>query len=300
MLPTLRLAFADFWPRFKPRENYFVRLLSEAYQLEFCDAPDLLIYSCFGKSHRNYRCRKIFFTGENTRPNFRECDFALTFDHIGRPEHYRLPLYGWYGDPAALVKRNVNPEEILRSKTRFCNFVFSNRKGHMRNRFFELLSKYKRVDSGGRWLNNIGGPIADKQAFLRDYKFTIAFENGSHPGYTTEKLVQPMFENSLPIYWGNPLVHLDFNTRSFVSYFDHGNLSDLVDRVIEIDRDDALYMKYFSEPWYHNNQVNHFVRPENVLRFLKRAIEGDAPAAESDPWPIVLRMNSWSLKRRAA
>jgi hypothetical protein len=44
------------------------------------------------KEFRKYRCTRIYFTGENTRPNFRQCDYAFTFDNNGRPEHYRLPL----------------------------------------------------------------------------------------------------------------------------------------------------------------------------------------------------------------
>ena len=38
---------------------------------------------------------------------------------------------------------------------------------------------------------------------------TIAFENSSFPGYTTEKIFEPMLEGSIPIYWGNPRVDED-------------------------------------------------------------------------------------------
>ena len=71
--------------------------------------------------------------------------------------------------------------------------------------FFVKLSKYKQVDSGGRTLNNIGGPVEDKMEFIKDYRFVISFENAEYPGYTTEKIIQPMFVDSIPIYWGNPL-----------------------------------------------------------------------------------------------
>ena len=124
--------------------------------------------------------------------------------------------------------------------------MVSNRKGDVRDRFFELLSKYKRVDSAGRWLNNIGGTVSDKLKFIASYKFSIAFENGSHPGYTTEKIFEPMLVDSLPIYWGNPLVNLDFNPRSFVNYYDHNSLDALVDWVIELDRNDDLYCQHLA------------------------------------------------------
>ena len=271
MKTLLRLAYADFWGTFDPLHNYFNTLLSPHYELEAADDPDFLIYSCFGKNFRRFpRATRIFYAGENARPNFRQCDFAFTFDHCDRPEHYRLPLYAWYGDPASLVKGPIDAERILAAKTGFCNFVYSNPRCKMRNRFFEKLSKYKRVDSGGKWLNNIGGRVENKREFLARYKFTIAFENDSHPGYTTEKIVEPMHAGSLPIYWGNPLVHLDFNPRSFVNYFDGGNLDDLVDRVVELDRNDRMYCDMLRQPWYHGNVVNEYVRTENVLAQFER------------------------------
>src|SRR5205085_7165118 len=196
MRPQIKVAYCGFWAEFDPHDNYFTRLLSPHYELVVSDEPDYLIYSCFGKEFRSYRCTRIYFTGENTRPNFRQCDYAFTFDHCDRPEHYRLPLYALYGDVGSLVQQNIDPERILAGKTGFCNFVFSNRKCKTRIKFFEKLSKYKRVDSGGRLMNNIGGPVKNKLEFIGRYKFTIAFENSSQPGYTTEKIFEPMQVNS--------------------------------------------------------------------------------------------------------
>lgn len=288
MKPRISLGFSDFWGRFRPNDNYFVKLLSPHYDVRISDEPQYLIYSCFGKAYRRSGAEtRIYFTGENTRPNFRECDFAFTFDHLDRPEHYRLPLYAKYGHPDELIKGPVDAERMLAAKTGFCNFVYTNPRCKTRIKFFEKLSKYKRVDSGGRLLNNIGGPVADKRAFVANYKFTIAFENASYPGYTTEKIVQPMQSGSLPIYWGNPLVHLDFNPRSFVNFFDYGNLDDLVDRVVEIDRDDALYCRYLREPWYHDDVVNEYVRPENVLGQFERIFGAERQILEWRPRSVL-------------
>ena len=104
-------------------------------------------------------------------------------------------------------------------------------------------------------LNTLGYRVGDKQAFLRDYKFTIAFENESHPGYTTEKIVEPMLSDSIPIYWGDPLVGRDFDTRSFLSAHDSRTLDDLVERVIEVDRNPALHLELLGRPWYSDNRV---------------------------------------------
>ncbi len=79
-------------------------------------------------------------------------------------------------------------------------------------------------------------------------------------------LVQPMLVNSLPIYWGNPLVDRDFNTNSFLNYFDFKNENELIEKIIEIDQNDDLYIDYMQQPYFIDNRVNHFIDPKNILR----------------------------------
>ena len=82
---------------------------------------------------------------------------------------------------------------------------------------------------------------------MRSYKFCIAFENTEQPGYTTEKLVHAFAANTVPIYWGNPAVAQDFNTKAFINYFDHGSIEASIREVIRVDQDPKLYAQYISE-----------------------------------------------------
>lgn len=294
MKQKIKIKLTDFWRSFDEKDNFFIKFLGTYYDIEISDEPDFLIYSCYNndgylkwkrgprknaaEEFRKYDCIRIFYTLENVRPNFQECDYAFTFDFNDHINHYRLPSYGIYDpncklpfvktdDIHPLVKReSFDPEKVLREKTHFCNFIYSNMHGRTRNAFFKELSKYKKVDSGGKWLNNLGYRVKDKLDFLKKYKFTIAFENFSYPGYTTEKLVQPMLVNSLPIYWGNPLVNRDFNTNSFLNYFDFKSENKLIDKIIEIDQNDDLYIDYMKQPYFIDNRVNHFIDPKNILR----------------------------------
>jgi len=150
--------------------------------------------------------------------------------------------------------------------------VVSNGNATQRNDFFHKLSKYKQVDSGGRFLNNIGGPVADKRKFITEYKFSIAFENISHSGYTTEKIIEPMFCRSMPIYWGNPKVDLDFNNKSFLNWFDFGSDEALIERIIELDQNDALYEEVYNQPYFNNNQLTKYVEQDRLLDFFKNLI----------------------------
>lgn len=265
--PVLKLAFSDMWSNFDPQKNFFVELLSGRFQVELTDKPDFLIYSCsaFGRRHLDYDCVRIFYTGENERPDYLSCDFAFTFDFSDDPRHYRLPLYVLYYDLQDLVKPLNTASSLLQSKTRFCNFVYSNPRCIRRNRFFHKLSRYKQVDSGGRYMNNIGGPVKDKLSFLTQYKFTIAFENQSRVGYTTEKIIEPMRAGSAPIYWGNSAVNTEFNPRSFINWHDYGSDEAVIERIIELDRDDKLYLEMAAQPWLHNNAVPTPYTTEKIL-----------------------------------
>ncbi len=266
--PVIRIRFVDFWPGFDPRDNWFTRLLERRYRLEHVERPDFLVYSCFGgrrPEHLRHDGVRVFFTGECRRPDWQTCDWAFTFEHTSHPRHFRLPLWATYADPRRLVKGDVDVGRILAGKTKFCAFLVSNPLGRARNRFFRALSRRARVDSGGAVLNNLGLRVGDKLAFLRDYKFTIAFEHTSHPGYTTEKVMEPMLVDTIPIYWGDPLVGRDFDTRSFLCAHDGRSFDELVERVLEADRDPARHAAMLRHPWLVGNRVPACADPDAIL-----------------------------------
>jgi len=268
----IKLWFTDFWDEFNPYDNYFTKLLSKHFEIEVSpERPDFLFFSWMSKDYFNYKnCIRIYFTGENIRPDYSICDYSISFDYDtydGR--NLRLPLYALYGDVNQLLIQK-DPRSILIEKTKFCNFIYSNDRAKERKKLFDLLSKYKKVDSGGKAFNNIGFNVGNKLDFIKDYKFTIAFENSSYPGYTTEKIFEPMVVDSIPIYWGNPNVKLDFNTRSFVNVHEFDSLQDVVEKVIELDCNDNLYLETIGQPYFINNILNKYVTEENIVTFFNK------------------------------
>lgn len=77
-----------------------------------------------------------------------------------------------------------------------------------RNEYLHELMEHIAVDSYGKVAHNAdldddrGGK--SKLAAISGYRFTLAFENSIAPGYVTEKLYQPLFAGSVPIYRGAP------------------------------------------------------------------------------------------------
>lgn len=285
MKRKIKVAFVDFWREFNPKDNFFTDILKENYDVIVDEnQPEFLFYSVFGTQNFRYNCTKIFFSGENILPNYKDCDYSLSFHLIDSEKHYRLPLYALFDDVNKLIKENLDITKIMKEKKKFCNFIYSNPYCKKRNEFFKKLSKYKKVDSAGRLYNNIGYRPKDKIKFIQDYKFTIAFENEESDGYTTEKIFEPMLVNSIPIYWGNPLIYLDFNTKSFLNYYDYNSDEILIEKIIEIDNDDSKYADMLLQPYYHNNKINQYVKKENILNFLEHIIESEKePISKNSP-----------------
>ncbi|MGA6993786.1 MAG: glycosyltransferase family 10 [Candidatus Deferrimicrobiaceae bacterium] len=296
--PTVRLDFCDF-NGIDKNDNIFTRILSREYRVEINDRPDLVIYSKESHLHRLYTCKKLFWSGETIRPDFSVCDYAMTCYYIDDPRHLRFPYYvvGSGCRPEELLKTPGEVEAVASSGRKFCSFVISNANPNRAGRrldFFRRLCRYKPVDSGGKGLNNIGRVIPPgaqaKYDFIRGYKFNLCFENKAVEGYTTEKLVEAMWARCIPIYWGNPKVGLEFNTRSFLSLQDYRTEEEFLEAIIEVDRDDAKYRRMLAEPYFPDNRVNEYYDEDRVLAFFKRIM--------SDPTlPVSRRKRYWPLGR---
>ena len=278
----LKINFSDFWSGFDKLNNPFFNLLKEDFDVTISENPDILFFSVFdengcyfnnkrGVKHRDYNCKKIFYSGEPVHPNYNECDYSMSYDWIERDNHFRLPLYVIWGDSYyQLENKNIIDDSCNRY---FCNFVVSNPLCSFRNDFFLKLSKYKKVDSGGRFLNNIGNEgVIDKLDFQKKYKFSLAFENVEYLGYTSEKLTNAMLANTIPIYWGNPLVHEDFNTNSFINYYDFKNENEMIEYIIYLDNNNEEYLKKFKEPWLIGDKIKNSYSKESIKGFLKKII----------------------------
>jgi len=257
-MQTIKINFSDFWPGFNPLEHRIFRLLKERYWVEISDQPEYLFFCDHGFDHLNYNCIKIYYSGENTVPDFNLCDYAVASSKLQFGDRYlRIPLCGIRSEeyePLRLPKK-ILPEAAER---KFCNFVYSNSSSAnpFRLDFFHRLNKYKKIDSGGKLENNIGGRVGDKAAFQSQYKFSIAFESVATDGYITEKIIQPMLVSSMPIYWGSPSVSEDFNEKSFVHVKDSSEAAAnaAIDEIVHLDTNPMAYIEKLSLPWIIEEQ----------------------------------------------
>ncbi|HEY9851381.1 MAG TPA: glycosyltransferase family 10 [Leptolyngbyaceae cyanobacterium] len=291
-----------------------LNFLTPYYEFIDSDEPDFVIFGPYGNDIPQGNFVRIGYYCENIIPDLTICDWAFGIPYeekVNNPRYMRIQWHGF--DPESLIKKDINVEKIMAEKTKFCNFIYSHRVP-FREKFYKVLAKYKPIDAPGKSMKNIdsidtahnqGDIWQRKKKFLSQYKFTIAFENYSYPGYNTEKLLDPMNVNSLPIYWGNPHIALHFNTKSFINAHEYMKINDslvvnlleslcypdfkdirpgmyrslsdrvkrklksigreikinlqytsfndLIEKIIEIDKNDTLYKKYLLEPWLYQN-----------------------------------------------
>ena len=306
MKNPIKVKFTDFWTgqvSGKVENNPIYKLLKKNFNVELNDAPDFLIYDSNGWEFLRYDCPRIFYTGENHRPNFDQCDFAFSFDYPFTERNYRLPLYRIWGGYEDLLEPRRSLKDISTRKS-FCCFLASN-SVPLRNDFFHLLSNYKIVHSGGSLFNNIGQrvPHGGEVNWMSNFKFSIVFENSAYPGYTTEKLMRALLADTIPIYWGNPLVGKDFNQNAFINVSDYDTLDQVVERVKEIDQNPTLYQAMLAEPYLPGGKETWFCQEENIVQRFEEIFYGgksfvSREAKKSQNYSYYLQsFRSWLLRK---
>ncbi len=162
------------------------------------------------------------------------------------------------------LTRNWSTSQPI-AKKRFCCFIVSNPGCIARNKFFELLCKYKAVDSLGKYMPNIPADIIYVPArvneqdeyikLLSQYKFMITFENNSLAYYNTEKIFNAFMAGTVPIYWGDPLIDAVYNPACFIWVKTHESpiaqfaaFRAAIEQVKAADNSPEIYAQYFAQP----------------------------------------------------
>ena len=306
----ISIAFEDMWFEFNPKYNFFTCLLEDAgIKVNVVDEnPDLLIFGPFGDKHRKFvGVPKIFYSGENT-PHIEGQDIIASVGHALEinEKTLRLPLWilevNWFNaDPAQLKNPKPIPYEIctkaqvsfLSKKTEFASYIVSNPNNDHRNAALPEISQYKKVDSAGAYMNNIGqklegglggggGELA-KHEFLQKYKFNICFENASEPGYITEKYFHAKAAGCIPIYWGDPNLERDFHPEGGINTF--GKTWEEIRAIVkDIDTNTTKYLSMFAVPAI-TSETEAFARKQ-----MKRLLHYMLPYVKSEsarvPAPI--------------
>lgn len=280
------LHYHYFWPTFY---NDPKRIFQQAFERVFADIPiprekEVHIYTVFNggcelpaKAPNEIR---ISYSGEvfNLDPQLFDINLIMKTDDV-KLRTVCFPLFivesyvrnYW---PLYMSPRPFTP------KTNFCAFVVSNGKALTRLRFFQLLSKYKRVDSYGSVFHNtdIVPPAREDSenylSFLGKHKFMICFENNSNDWYMTEKLHNAWLAGTIPIYWGCTSAPKWLNPRAFL-YLQNDSMEsmvNLVQQIIYLDTNDNAYMSMYNEPLVLNDYIPDDLNIEKIREKVRQLL----------------------------
>ena len=244
--------YMDFWPAFRLERFDVHRILKERYEVIFSDYPDYVVFSEFGGQNydieNKINCVKLFLSIENRDPNFANTDYAIGIHYIDKEDRYfRKPTETHQLSAIQTVYNVTKVKNIDVSKKKFCAWVVSNGGGRVRNLFYDKLSEYKVVDSGGHFRNNVGGSVGNKIEFLSHYKFSICMENSKTQGYISEKLVDCFEAGTIPIYYGDDTVLELLNSKSYIHIKNEDEFEEKIELIKKIDNNDTLYQEIIRE-----------------------------------------------------
>ena len=281
----IRVKFTDWWKGFEWKlDPTFHDLLFSNFDVrEDNNNPNVVIYSVFwnqGKcqgspeaDHPRYKdAIKVCYCGESMPDNIvqnilNKGHYLMYAKRIDHPRYLRISdmeRSNFYGCDTSVLNSTDIP-----TKSAFCSFIFASRNQY-REDFTMKLSQYKRVDCLGKRLNNkkddslsgryIGpsssGLGTSNVEVLKPYKFNVCFENKSLRGYTTEKIWWGFLAKTVSLYWGDPDIHQDFNSKAFLCRNDYGSDEEFIEKIKELDNDDDAYLSMLH---------THAIKDESIL-----------------------------------
>lgn len=273
-LPKLKVKMIGFLFRAAGKNCLAYELLCKHYNVEFSEQPELLIYShpsvntvkehifmrTLGlraswidtysqKEHLKYEnCIKLLWKigmNENGYDDYdydyddRDYDYAVGFPYLQGEnfEYFNISI----PKQCYEIKQHYDDSSLNRD---FCSYLYLNENwgegAKLRKVFInELSDNYKKVEC-----------VRDDGEFMATYnkykfKFMIAFENHSIPGYATRTLWNAYSCGAIPIYWGAPDIcsRIGVNPDSLINCTRFGTDVDAMIKEVErIDRDNELYM----------------------------------------------------------
>ena len=279
----MKIFFNGFWDGFISNENpicskFFVDLFKKVFncniEISNIDEADILCESIFGNSIFDLKNWKysFLFSGESRCPDGDKYTAVLK----GSRTHKNIihcPLFV----PYIYCNSIQFPEKVNIVPSNFCCTFISNPNGLIRNKFIEELEKHKKIDHCGSYKNNTGGSFPgdysshDLIKKMSEYKFVICFENSEEDAYITEKIINPLLANIIPVYWGNKRIGDYFNIDRFLHIKDENEIEGLIQ--IMCNMTELEYIKIINEN-YHNI-LNVEINIDTISNDIKRLINGN-------------------------
>ena len=275
------------------QNEFFAYLVNEGMVSIDKKNPDLIIYSDYIKDGSvNINRARLLYSPENIPRKNYLFKYHMNYGEESN-QNFRFQNFFYY--PFFYEITNCEESKYYldlknREKTKNINFIYSNPKALIRNKYFDYLSFYYKIDSYGKHRNNMGAlpnyldksllsRAIQKSELIADYKYTIAFENSRGSDYISEKIWEPISVNSIPIYYGSNAVFDYFNKNKIIYIKNERDFSKSLSLIKEINSSDGLYKEYLAEEIFASNDVKERIKYKNLsmrfVNYLEKIIRDD-------------------------
>lgn len=103
------------------------------------------------------------------------------------------------------------------TKTKMCSLIASTKRSQEGHLLRHAVADW--ITAEGHDVDLLGGgyaPFKDKSDGLAPYRYSVVIENVAEQNYFTEKLVDAILCNTVPIYWGCPNIEQFFDTSGMI------------------------------------------------------------------------------------
>ena len=230
--------------------------------------PNLAIRSFYTSSP--FSCPYIVWSGEDSRPPLRTANdpfptpLLQIFDfetQINAPDEFFIPFFVFV---LSYENRNSVPFDHFSNRhppsykrPYFLAYAATNCVMFRETIFAALRSRSSSAHGLGSCSGTPGMIVQNgfNGNFInfRSYRFALVMEHNDFSGYITEKIVTAFMAGCIPIYWGSKgKIKEFFNPKAFIYVEDFKVVEDLVNHVMNIEQNEALYNEMTSQPLFLN------------------------------------------------
>ena len=227
---------------------------------------DMLICSSSLVKSKQWK-HTYLFSGESTLKCNKNDYTCVLWGERNHKNVINVPLFIAYIYCNDFVKTLETKKEISSVPKNDVCVIISNPKGKERIQFLNELEKHFNVCYAGLYKNNIGGSLKpyyntkEYHSFVNKFKFIISMENSREDTYITEKIINGLLSNIIPVYWGSDKIHDYINKERFLNLKDMTHTNELIEQMILL-----------KEPQKWLNMVNTTIFPNNENK-LERTID---------------------------
>ena len=122
---------------------------------------------------------------------------------------------------------------------------------------------------GKGWPEHLQTECDDKLSTIRNYKFALCFENGSYPGYITEKIIDCLVAGVIPVYRGAPDIEEYIPQYLYIQSDEFETFENLEAYLRSLSDYDKSAWVVEGQKWLHSPEGQRY----NNLIFAKRVLE---------------------------